>query len=474
MDYIRDFDIKLDKEMYYAGETLGGHVILDTTENFKLRAVRLILRGKAHAEWKVLISGDRQTVKDDQYFIDDRACIFGKEKHDGPIPVLPRGLHTFPFKFQLPESSLPCSFESKPGYIRYYIKVTLDIPYASPPQGMKYFTIIGPHIDCMDEQYLKPLVGHDKKTTCCLWCEKGPLVITSVLERTAYVCGESIKLRTEIDNQGQDNVRLTVKLIQYVEYFIERGVLGVGKEVSHVVLEFKGDLVKTDSKYKWDSSDTLVIPVMPPSVTKICRIMQIYYVLQIGLETEKSSEELSMHFPLTIATVPFRIPNSKRQPELYYDTACDYVEGGMHIGPEFLIGDVYDGSSNNQSEMVVLYRPTYVAVRKDKPGDKNSKNGKSSGDKNGKNSSRSPNNHEILEKKDDRSGKSRNSLESSEKKHVKSSHRNDSYPNSKQNGPGSTIKQESATNQDSSRDISPNNSHRKPNETPTCSKTKDQ
>lgn len=34
------------------------------------------------------------------------------------------------------------------------MQVTLDIPYASPPQGTKYFTIIGPHIDCMDEQYL--------------------------------------------------------------------------------------------------------------------------------------------------------------------------------------------------------------------------------------------------------------------------------------------------------------------------------
>lgn len=33
-------------------------------------------------------------------------------------------------------------------------QVTLDIPYASPPQGTKYFTLIGPHIDCMDEQYL--------------------------------------------------------------------------------------------------------------------------------------------------------------------------------------------------------------------------------------------------------------------------------------------------------------------------------
>jgi hypothetical protein len=37
MDYIREFDIRLDREMYYAGETLVGHVVLDTVENFKLR-----------------------------------------------------------------------------------------------------------------------------------------------------------------------------------------------------------------------------------------------------------------------------------------------------------------------------------------------------------------------------------------------------------------------------------------------------
>lgn len=39
MDYIREFDIRLEKEMYYAGELLSGVVILDTTENFKLRGI---------------------------------------------------------------------------------------------------------------------------------------------------------------------------------------------------------------------------------------------------------------------------------------------------------------------------------------------------------------------------------------------------------------------------------------------------
>lgn len=41
MDYIRQFDIRLEKEMYYPGECLIGHVILHTIENFKLKSKTL-------------------------------------------------------------------------------------------------------------------------------------------------------------------------------------------------------------------------------------------------------------------------------------------------------------------------------------------------------------------------------------------------------------------------------------------------
>lgn len=45
MDYIREFDIKLEKEMFYAGEMLSGFVVLDTVENFKLRG-NFLQKGK--------------------------------------------------------------------------------------------------------------------------------------------------------------------------------------------------------------------------------------------------------------------------------------------------------------------------------------------------------------------------------------------------------------------------------------------
>jgi hypothetical protein len=178
-------------------------------------------------------------VKDDQYFIDERQVVWGEKNLETTIPILPRGMHKFPFRFSLPESSLPCSFESKPCCIRYYFKVTIDIPYASPPQGMKYFTVIGPHIDCMDEQYLKPVVCEDRKSTCCWCCKKGTVSLRCVLERSAYVCKESVKLKATIDNQSGDEVKLRVRLEQCCEFFIDRGVLGVSKDLKHLVFEYR-------------------------------------------------------------------------------------------------------------------------------------------------------------------------------------------------------------------------------------------
>ena len=43
---------------------------------------------------------------------------------------------------------------------------------------------------------------------------------------------------------------------------------------------------------------------------------------------------------------------------------CDHVEGGMYIGPEFQLGQVYDGTGGDpfSNEPVVLYRPVYICI----------------------------------------------------------------------------------------------------------------
>lgn len=43
-----------------------------------ITAIKVVLRGKAHAEWKVVVNGERRTVKDEQAFIEDRTVIWGR------------------------------------------------------------------------------------------------------------------------------------------------------------------------------------------------------------------------------------------------------------------------------------------------------------------------------------------------------------------------------------------------------------
>lgn len=68
-------------------------------------------------------------------------CVVS-DKPEGNIPILPRGVHQFPFRFQLPESSLPCSFESKPGFIRYYIKVRQSLWHYLIKHVIVYFVVV--------------------------------------------------------------------------------------------------------------------------------------------------------------------------------------------------------------------------------------------------------------------------------------------------------------------------------------------
>ncbi|KAK2187124.1 hypothetical protein NP493_177g00000 [Ridgeia piscesae] len=363
MDYIKTFDIELEKEQYYAGETLVGWVVIENTENIKARGVRCFLRGKAHVEWKITRGGERRTVKEDQYFVDEKKVVWGKDKHEeGSFPIMPRGHHHFRFEFKLPECALPCSFESKMGTIRYYLRVIFDIPYASTPQGLKYFTVIGPHVDCMEDRYLVPVSCAAQSEQCCLCCVVGPVNIEATLERSAYCCGEKVKLKYEIQNGGEENAWVICRLIQNVEYHINKGVLGLTKETQHEVWEARGQAVRPHTTESFhDFYKNLQVPVMPATLVDVCKVIDIYYILRVSLGLEKSGERLGMEFPIDIGTMPFRIPNSPA-PTIRYEMAVDYVEGGLYISPEFQLGQVYDGTAEHSREDIILYRPVYVCV----------------------------------------------------------------------------------------------------------------
>ncbi|KAI1727822.1 arrestin domain-containing protein 2 [Ditylenchus destructor] len=278
-------------------------------------------------------------------------------------------MHQFNFNFQLQQSQFPCSLETKTGTIRYYVKVIIDIPFASSPQGIKYFTFVGPHIDCMDDKYLTPLSGQDHIVHWVKCCQRGTIALRVTLDRQAYCSGEGLKLRAHIENRQEFTICLCIRLFQHIEFRIDRGAGSEIKSVVSTVLEYRTPTVSEHTQAKFDSSSLsdrapIRIPVVPPTLIGMCRLMQIYYILKICVEDERKNESLEMDFPVTIATVPFRSTQSPFY-SVGYEFCVDYVESGKYISPEFRLGHVYDGLENgeaNQEDDVILYRPVYVKV----------------------------------------------------------------------------------------------------------------
>ncbi|KAK6041278.1 hypothetical protein COOONC_21217 [Cooperia oncophora] len=132
-----------------------------------------------------------------------------------------------------------------------------------------------------------------------------------------------------------------------------------------VVFEHKSPSITPNSQGKYDSTleQPIRLPVVPPTLIGVCRLIQIYYVLRICLVDEKGNESLHLEFPLTVATVPYRIPNAPH-PAMEYDVCANHVEGGKYVSPEFRLGQVYDGEGDpeEREEEVVLYRPVYAKL----------------------------------------------------------------------------------------------------------------
>lgn len=76
--------------------------------------------------------------------------------------------------------------------------------------------------------------------------------------------------------------------------------------------------MKPRTRTKWDSSNSLVLPPMPTTLVSICRFAQIYYVLTASLDSCKEEDIVQVIFPVTIGTVPFRIPNTNKTPQIKY------------------------------------------------------------------------------------------------------------------------------------------------------------
>jgi hypothetical protein len=88
-------------------------------------------------------------------------------------------------------------------------------------------------------------------------------------------------------------------VIQNIEYRIEKGMMVETKTIASTVLEHRSPAVVEHSQCKFEytsaaggSGNTLLsslpsikIPVVPPTMVGVCRLLQVYYTLKVPVPT---------------------------------------------------------------------------------------------------------------------------------------------------------------------------------------------
>ena len=96
----------------------------------------------SYIDTTVAFSISKSTV---QNHIKTIVCLYsftGKNNQTASRMQLPMGDHRFAFQFPLPDCHMPPPFEGTVGYVRYFIKATIDRPWKFDHQINRFFSIL--------------------------------------------------------------------------------------------------------------------------------------------------------------------------------------------------------------------------------------------------------------------------------------------------------------------------------------------
>ena len=298
-----------DNLVYFAGSTVEGNVLLELSEPKRAQDISISFSGKAYVYWtksyttgsgdnrhtETIVYSDTQT-----FFSAMHRHLWGNENESQELAV---GTHEFPFKFQLPSNTsyttLPTSFESHTGYIRYSLVAEIKQSWKIEHTTTRAINV-NDVVNINTPQLTTPLSGSCDKTLCCFCCVTGPVSLTAKIDRGGYCPGESISITTEAENRSNikmNCIRATLK---------QKVVFKAGfntQEKSKIIQRIEGHGIRRHATLNWNN-ELLPIPATIPSITN-CRCIKLSYILTVTIGIPGATD-LHVNIPVTIGNVPFQ------------------------------------------------------------------------------------------------------------------------------------------------------------------------
>lgn len=287
--------------IFYPGQPVQGEVLVQVQDEVKIREIRLEFGGFAHVHWSESHGSGkhRRTVhysSREEYFKVVVPCL--SPPHGEEKMMLQPGSYRYPFQFQIPPSS-PSSFEGGIGRVRYYVKGTMDKPWAFDVEDVRYFTVL----NLLD---LNPIPeakqgqeAQDSKTLCCLCCASGPISGKHNIPVSGYVPGEAIQINAELINHSNRNCEIWMELVQSIRYITARKTRTVNTVVQKTTARTVG---KGDSDY-W-RGEQITVPPLPSTGLHGCNIIDITYFWVLVCDPSGPAINLRVNIPIIIGGIP--------------------------------------------------------------------------------------------------------------------------------------------------------------------------
>lgn len=312
-----DYDLILDNPtgIYHPGDQLSGRVVIKIQDDIPLYGVQLWILGQSDVSWSDKPDG-RRKLFDYEVYMQDCLILWGQDpkalSEANAESKLAAGAYEFPFDYKL-RQNLPSSFESHDlrlkGRVHFLIRAKLDSPVTNFQLRRDRIIIVLQTLDLNKEPNVKENVQLRKEktlvcTSCCCCCcccsgHSGVISCSLRLDRTGYVPGEDINLDAEIQNLSVKEISTSYVTMQQM---VQIQTKGSNRSSASDIFRISGGKIKPgDSAFY---HDIIHIPPLPPSRLDGCGIIDIEYIIAVGVLPAGLTTPLEVSVPVIIGTVP--------------------------------------------------------------------------------------------------------------------------------------------------------------------------
>lgn len=259
----------------------------------------MTIKGSAMCNYSNDVSAEQE------FFVQERDLIGSKGAE--PSEIQP-GTYTYEFAHRLPRN-IPYSIEGVYGFAKYFVMVTLDLPWdmydrnVVKPFTVKRYEDLNYMSGMRDPREVITRKEIDSPSWIFWKGATGHVTMKGSIPQCGYAPGEKINVDVEINNQSTveiENVSITLQNVG--SYVCQTPWARMEKSTQLKISEVVSQGVKAG--YTAKIKEQLLVPESTPITSVMyCNVYQISYHVQVSIKFRRWNNNVSLNIPVYIGSV---------------------------------------------------------------------------------------------------------------------------------------------------------------------------